>query len=87
MISRIDRTSAIGKSEVIDAWTGFEFKGRNNANSSIKWNNSQFTGVDYDNKSKTNAIWRFKDKKWANEVDDELGNYDYLYQLFCSQSF
>ncbi len=24
------------------------------------------------------AIWKFQDKKWAQDVDDELGNYDFL---------
>lgn len=45
----------------------------------MRWNKDHFTGVDYDNKSKTNAVWRFDDKKWAYDVDEELGNYDYLY--------
>jgi alpha-amylase len=44
----------------------------------MQWNKNHFTGLDYDNKSNTNAIWRFKDKSWAYEVDEELGNYDYL---------
>jgi hypothetical protein len=45
----------------------------------MRWNKTHFTGVDYDNKSKTNAVWRFARKKWAYDVDEELGNYDYLY--------
>lgn len=69
----------VSRPEHIEAWTGFDFKGRAGKYSSMKWNKSHFTGVDYDNKSKKNAIWRFANKKWAYEVDDELGNYDYLY--------
>lgn len=69
----------MSKPEVIEAWTGFDFKGRAGVHSSMKWNKAHFTGVDYDNKSKTGAIWRFAGKKWACEVDEELGNYDYLY--------
>jgi len=49
----------------------------------MRWNKDHFTGVDYDNKTKTNAVWRFEGKKWAYEVDEELGNYDYLYFKTC----
>jgi alpha-amylase len=46
----------------------------------MKWNFNHFTGIDYDNKTKTNAIYRihgdFKD--WADDVDQENANYDYL---------
>jgi len=78
LIGKIDRTTVIGKPEVIEAWTGFNFKGRAGAYSSMRWNKNHFTGVDYDNISSTNAVWQFMDKSWAYEVDEELGNYDYL---------
>ena len=45
----------------------------------MKWNKAHFTGTDYCHKSKANAVWRFEGKKWAPDVDEELGNYDYLY--------
>ncbi|KAF4636596.1 hypothetical protein G7Y89_g1482 [Cudoniella acicularis] len=73
-----DRMKAIGKPELIEAWTGFDFKGRAGAYSSMRWNKDDFTGVDHDNKTKTNAVWQFENKKWAEDVDEELGNYDYL---------
>lgn len=79
LIGKTDRTKVISKSGLIEAWTGFHFKGRAGAYSSMQWNKAHFTGVDYDNKSKTNAVWRFEGKKWAYDVDEELGNYDYLY--------
>lgn len=47
----------------------------------MKWNKSHFTGVDFDDKSKTSAIWLFEGKSWAYEVDEELGNCDYLLAL------
>lgn len=72
----------IGEPDLIEAWTGFDFKGRAGAHSSMRWNKDHFTGVDFDNKSKTNAVWRFEKKKWASEVDEELGNYDYLYSSY-----
>lgn len=49
--------------------------------SSMKYNWNHFTATDYDAKTQTNAIYKFlgRDKKgWSKDVDDELGNYDYL---------
>lgn len=84
LITEVDRTKVIGNPEVIEAWTGFEFKGRAGAYSSMRWNKNHFTGVDYDDKTKKSAVWLFEDKSWAHEVDEELGNYDYLYLRLCS---
>lgn len=70
-----------GKPEEIEAWTGFEFSGRGNKYSSLKYTQEHFSGTDYDAKSNTNGVWKMlgKGKKgWAKDVDDELGNYDYL---------
>lgn len=77
--SEIDRNQVISKPEKIEAWTGFDFKGRNGQYSSMKWNKAHFTGTDYDHKSRKNAVWLFDGKEWAHDVDEELGNYDYLY--------
>ncbi|KAJ3567408.1 hypothetical protein NP233_g6388 [Leucocoprinus birnbaumii] len=41
----------------------------------------EFEGVDFDQKTKSNAIYRFVGpghKGWSRNVDRELGNYDYL---------
>lgn len=74
-----DRRKDIGKPEKIEAWTGFDFKGRNGVYSPMRWNKSHFTGTDYDHNTKTNGVWRFVEKRgWAQDVDEELGNYDYL---------
>ncbi len=62
----------------IDAWTVFNFSGRGNKYSSFKWNADCFDGVDYDNRQKTNAVFRFTNKSWDWEVDTENSNYDYL---------
>ena len=47
----------------------------------MRWNKSHFSGTDYDQKTKTNGVWKFvghEKKGWAKDVDKELGNYDYL---------
>lgn len=64
--------------ETILAWTKFNFPGRNNKYSEFKWNHKHFHGVDYDERTKRNSIFRFADKCWDDGVDCENGNYDYL---------
>lgn len=44
----------------------------------MKYNHKHFSGTDYDALKKEKAIFKFTDKKWAHDVDDENGNYDYL---------
>ncbi|CAH0053967.1 unnamed protein product [Clonostachys solani] len=63
---------------MIKAWTKYDFPGRGEKYSSMKWNKDHFTGVDYDQKSKRNGVWRFQGKDWAHDVDEELTNYDFL---------
>lgn len=63
---------------LIEAWCKYEFPGRGDAYSPLKWNQHHFNGIDYDHKTKTNGVWKFEGKKWAGDVDEELGNYDYL---------
>ena len=73
-----NRERDISGTEKIMAWTKFNFPGRNNKYSDFKWNASHFDGVDYDDRTKRNSIFRFKDKKWDDYVDTENGNFDFL---------
>jgi alpha-amylase len=73
-----DRLKDISKPQKIEAWTKFKFPGRGGKYSALKWNKEHFTGVDRNHKSKSQGIWRFQKKSWAYDVDEELGNYDYL---------
>ena len=68
----------ISKPQKIEAWTKFDFPGRGVTYSQLKWNKDHFTGVDWNQRSKSQGIWRFQRKKWAHDVDEELANYDYL---------
>lgn len=63
---------------VIEAWTQFNFTARNGKYSSFKWHKDHFTSVDFDNLTKTKGLYLFEGKSWSDNIDIELGNYDYL---------
>lgn len=62
----------------IEAWTGFNFPGRQGKYSSFIWHWYHFTGTDYDARHDRSAIFKIQGKDWSEEVDGENGNYDYL---------
>ena len=64
----------------VNGWTGFDFPGRGEMYSSMKYRWEHFSGVDWDDKSKENAIYKISGpgKDWAQDVSTENGNYDYL---------
>ncbi|MCI5839952.1 MAG: alpha-amylase [Peptoniphilaceae bacterium] len=80
MVDQNDRTKDVSGELEIEGWTGFEFSGRNNKYSDFKWHYYHFSGIDFDNSSKTKAVYRIlgNGKYWSNEVSNENGNYDYL---------
>ncbi|KAG7284778.1 hypothetical protein NEMBOFW57_009390 [Staphylotrichum longicolle] len=78
-----DRLREVGggvgqEEEGIEAWTGFEFAGRGGRYSRMKWAKEHFTGVDYDDLTRRHGAWKLEGKEWAEDVDEELGNYDFL---------
>ena len=77
-VDQFNRLHYHGGNQLIDAWTGFDFKGRNDIYSSFHYDHTCFDGVDYDNRTRKNSIYQFKGKSWDKGVDDENGNYDYL---------
>ena len=68
----------IASQETVRVATKFTFPGRKHKYSDFEWNWTHFDGIDYDENSKQNAIYKFKDKNWNDAVDEEYGNYDYL---------
>jgi len=80
-----NRIEATEDYKTISAWTKFDFAGRNNTYSDFKLNWSHFSGIDYDAKTDENAIYRFYGKHWSDDVDKELGNFDYL--MGCDVDF
>lgn len=75
-----DRNHVISEPFEIEAYTKFEFPGRNNKYSDFKWNHTHFNGTDYDHKTGRKGIFKIigENKDWNEFVDDENGNFDYL---------
>ncbi|WP_145482475.1 alpha-amylase [Yersinia rohdei] len=70
--------------EIINAqaYTRFTFPGRHETYSSFIWDKQCFTGVDYIEEPNDEGIFKiindYSQEGWNSEVDDELGNFDYL---------
>ena len=73
-----NHNTLVENNQVIRVATKFTFPGRKHKYSDFEWNWTHFDGIDYDEKSKEHAIFRFKNKSWSGAVDEEFGNYDYL---------
>ncbi|EJD53851.1 putative alpha-amylase [Auricularia subglabra TFB-10046 SS5] len=75
-----DREKEVSDKYDIKGWTGFTFEGRNGKYSKFKYNFNHFTGVDYNQDGERTAIYKIHGdgKDWAQGVDDENANYDYL---------
>ncbi|MGB2579285.1 alpha-amylase [Elusimicrobium simillimum] len=75
-----NREQTVSDPYEIEGWTGFNFDGRKNQYSDFKWHYYHFTGVDYNKANGKKAIYRIlgDGKKWADGVDGEKGNFDYL---------
>ncbi|KAJ5682033.1 CAZyme family GH13 [Penicillium maclennaniae] len=74
------RNKEISKLLEIHGWTGFDFPGRGEMYSAMKYHWQHFSGVDWDDKGKKQQIYKIlgPNKDWAPDVSDEIGNYDYL---------
>ncbi|KAG9018168.1 hypothetical protein FRB90_012012 [Tulasnella sp. 427] len=79
-VRRDNRMEDIPPSRVIEGWTGFNFPVRNGQYSSMKWHYNHFTGVDHDQATNQDGIFRVEgpNKGWAWAVDSENRNYDFL---------
>ena len=67
-----------GEVEQIKAATKFTFPGRHKVYSDFEWNWTHFKAIDVNGETGEHAIFKFKDKKWEEAVDDEFQNFDYL---------
>ncbi|KAG7451163.1 glycoside hydrolase family 13 protein [Guyanagaster necrorhizus] len=70
-----------GKPREIEGWTAFDFPGRGGKYSTFRWNQTHFSGLDWDDRTRSKGIYRIEGpghKGWSKNVDRELGNYDYL---------
>jgi alpha-amylase len=74
-----NRNEAIGELQNIRAWTNYNFPGRGDKYSQLKWHWWHFNSVDYNAlDDETNAIYLFEGKKFNDNVDLSNGNFDYL---------
>lgn len=88
-----DRNREITQPRKEFLWTLFDFPGRRDRYSSFHWNHTHFTGCEESKDGYSNLFWfiwyknregersrifRFPEKQWADDVDHEKGNYDYL---------
>ena len=62
------------------AMTRFTFPGRGGRYSRFRWDSRRFTGFDRTADGET-GLFLLAGKRWAQDVDPELGNYDYLMGL------
>ena len=62
----------------IVAWTHYFFPGRQKKYSDFEWHWYHFSGVDWDAWNGESSVYLFDGKEWADEVDREKGNFDYL---------
>ncbi len=77
VVDRHNRNHIISKKQ-IEAWTKFDFLGRNKEYSDFTFNHTHFDGCDWDEKTNLHEIYLFDGKVWDTEVDTENVNYDYL---------
>ncbi|GAB7353980.1 hypothetical protein MBLNU459_g4575t1 [Dothideomycetes sp. NU459] len=96
-----DRTIETSRPKQIEPWIHYNFPGRGNTYSSLKWHWQHFNGTDWDQRAQRHALYKIIDppeaaprpgvdaatavaahrprpKGWADDVDDEQGNADYL---------
>jgi alpha-amylase len=74
-----DRNHPLGDARKIKSWTRFDFPGRGDRYSTMKWHWWHFDSVDYNSYDPNyRVIYRMKDKSFETKVDLQGGNYDYL---------
>jgi alpha-amylase len=76
-----NRNEDISEPFEIDAFTKFNFPGRQKKYSDFEWNHTCFTGVDYAHDLAESGIFRIikeDGEGWQQMIDEEKGNYDYL---------
>lgn len=76
-----DREEFTSEPFEIEAWTKFNFKGRAGQYSSFIWDKDCFTGIDWAEDLKQEAIYCIQNsygEGWEDVPSKEFGNYDYL---------
>ncbi|MBG9981323.1 alpha-amylase [Facklamia sp. DSM 111018] len=84
-----NRQQSVSEPYDIEAWTYFNFPGRQQTYNDFEWHWYHFSGIDYDAGNDEMGIYMIlgDNKGWADNevVDSEFGNYDYL--MFADVDF
>ena len=73
-----DRNRKAAEEEPGRVFTRFDFPGRGERYSAFRWDHRCFTGVDHNALDPGHRLFLLQGKEWAQDVDGEKGNYDYL---------
>lgn len=75
-----DRTKEVGEAYEIEGWLGFDFPGRGEKYSKMKYHWEHFSGTDFNQANEKKAIYKIlgDNKGWSASVGDEQGNADYM---------
>ncbi|MCB2261596.1 MAG: alpha-amylase [Candidatus Thiosymbion ectosymbiont of Robbea hypermnestra] len=74
-----NRNQTVGEEREIETWTVFDFPGRGDRYSSLKWRWRHFDAVDYDQITRSaGTIYRLREKRFETSVSSEFGNFDFL---------
>ncbi|KAI0264421.1 glycoside hydrolase family 13 protein [Gloeopeniophorella convolvens] len=80
-VHNTNRLKEAGPAREIEGWTAFDFVARGGKYSELRWTQEHFTGIDWDHRSQKREVYKLVGKGhkgWSTNVDEELGNYDYL---------
>jgi alpha-amylase len=78
-VNKSNRHQAIGDMQKVKCWTNFTFPARQGKYSEMQWHWWHFKAADYNLfDENSNAIYLFEGKTFDENVDKELGNFDYL---------
>ncbi|KAF1950033.1 glucan 1,4-alpha-maltohexaosidase precursor [Byssothecium circinans] len=75
-----DRTKDASEAYEIEGWLGFDFPGRGDKYSKLKYHWEHFSGTDYNQANEKKAVYKIlgDNKGWSQSVGNEQGNADYM---------
>lgn len=76
-----NRNEFISEPFEVEAYTKFNFGGRGGKYSQFQWNRDCFSGIDWIKDNDEKAIYSIINESgddWEENIEDELGNFDYL---------
>lgn len=79
-VNPYNRLEAISDPYQIDCQVGFDFPGRGDTYSSLKYHWYHFTGAGWNKDNGKTAVYKIQGigKDWSQSVAKQYGNYDYL---------